>query len=76
MALRCLLLSGEYRAERQKIGDRRVRLVTDFLAQESSMTEDEAGTLANEDFAIALRDIPIQKRMTIGDGHVSGSHAA
>jgi len=45
-------LYDEYRAERKKIGDRRVRLVTDFLAQKDSMTEDEARTLANEDFAI------------------------
>jgi DNA-directed RNA polymerase len=45
-------LYDEYRAERQKIGDRRVRLITDFLAQENSMTEDEARVLANEDFAI------------------------
>jgi hypothetical protein len=48
-------LYDEYRAERQKIGDRRVRLITDFLAQEHSMSEDAARTLANEDFAI-LKD--------------------
>jgi len=45
-------LYDEYRAERRKIGDRRVRLITDFLAAENSMTEDQARTLANEDFAI------------------------
>ena len=45
-------LYDEYRAERQKIGDRRVRLITDFLAAENSMSEDEARTLANQDFAI------------------------
>ena len=45
-------LYDEYRAERQKIGDRKVRLITDFLAQENAMTEDAARTLANEDFAI------------------------
>jgi hypothetical protein len=45
-------LYDEYRAERQKIGDRRVRLITDFLAQENAMTEDQARALANEDFAI------------------------
>jgi hypothetical protein len=45
-------LYDEYRAERQKIGDRKVRLITDFLAQENSMTEDAARVLANEDFAI------------------------
>jgi len=45
-------LYDEYRAERQKIGDRRVRLITDFLAEQNSMSEDEASALANEDFAI------------------------
>jgi polyhydroxyalkanoate synthesis regulator phasin len=45
-------LYDEYRAERQKIGDRRVRLITDFLAEENSMSEDQARALANEDFAI------------------------
>jgi hypothetical protein len=48
-------LYDEYRAERQKIGDRRVRLITDFLAQQNSMSEDQARALANEDFAI-LKD--------------------
>jgi Spy/CpxP family protein refolding chaperone len=45
-------LYDEYRSERQKIGDRRLRLITDFLADEHSMSEDEARTLANEEFAI------------------------
>jgi Spy/CpxP family protein refolding chaperone len=45
-------LYDEYRAERQKIGDRRVRLITDFLADQNSMSEEEASALANEDFAI------------------------
>jgi Spy/CpxP family protein refolding chaperone len=45
-------LYEQYRAERQQIGDRRVRLVTDFLAQRNSMSEDQARALAKEDFAI------------------------
>jgi DNA-directed RNA polymerase len=45
-------LYDEYRAERQKIGDRKVRLITDFLAQQNSMSEDAARALANEEFAI------------------------
>jgi Spy/CpxP family protein refolding chaperone len=45
-------LYDEYRAERRKIGDRRVRLITDFMAKRNSMSEDEARVLANEDFAI------------------------
>jgi 1,2-phenylacetyl-CoA epoxidase catalytic subunit len=32
-----------------------VRLITDFLAQQNSMSEDQARALANEDFAI-LKD--------------------
>ena len=39
-------LYEEYRVERQKIGDRRVRLITDFLAQQNSMSEDQARALA------------------------------
>jgi hypothetical protein len=61
-------LYDEYRAERKKIGDRRVRLITDFLAQQNSMSEDEARTLANEDFAIAKDTSELQakwyKKMT------------
>ena len=45
-------LYDEYRAERHKIGDRKVRLITDFLAQQNAMSEDEARVLANQDFAI------------------------
>src|ERR1700721_2046946 len=39
-------LYDEYRAERPKMGDRRVRLITDFLAQQNSMSEDQARALA------------------------------
>jgi hypothetical protein len=45
-------LYDEYRAERRKVWDRRVRLITDFLADQNAMSEDQARTLANEDFAI------------------------
>jgi hypothetical protein len=45
-------LYDEYRAERRKLWDRRVRLITDFLANQNAMSEDEARTLSNEDFAI------------------------
>src|SRR6201987_3164347 len=45
-------LYDAYRAERQKLGDRRERLITDFLAQRDSMSEDQAAALAKEDFAI------------------------
>jgi hypothetical protein len=45
-------LYDEYRAERRKIGDRKVRLITDFLAEQNSMSEEQARALASEDFAI------------------------
>src|SRR5258707_14601598 len=41
-------LYDEYRAERKKIGDRRGRLITDFLAQQNSMREAAARVVANE----------------------------
>jgi len=55
-------LYDEYRGERQKIGDRRVRLITDFLAAQNSMSEDEARTLANEDFAIQKDTIDLKAK--------------
>jgi hypothetical protein len=45
-------LYDQYRSERQRLWDRKVRLITDFLARRNSMSEDEAGTLAKEEFAI------------------------
>jgi Spy/CpxP family protein refolding chaperone len=54
-------LYDQYRAERQQIGDRKVRLITDFLAQRNSMSEDQARALVKESLAIdkdkaALKD--------------------
>jgi Spy/CpxP family protein refolding chaperone len=45
-------LYDKYRAERRKLWDRKVRLITDFLAEQNAMGEDRARALANEDFAI------------------------
>jgi hypothetical protein len=45
-------LYDEYRAERGKIWDRKAQLITKFLAEQNSMSEDEARALANEDFQI------------------------
>jgi hypothetical protein len=39
-------LYDQYRSERQRLWDRKVRQITDFLARRNSMSEDEAGTLA------------------------------
>ena len=38
----------EYRAEMNKIGDKRVKLITDFAANRESMSEDEGMRLLNE----------------------------
>jgi hypothetical protein len=38
----------EYRAEMTKIGDRRVKLITDYAANRNSMSEDEAHRLLKE----------------------------
>ena len=55
-------LYDEYRAERRKIGDRRVRLITDFLAKRNTMSEDEAQALAKENFAIEKDKIALQDK--------------
>jgi hypothetical protein len=38
----------EYRAEMTKIGDRRIKLITDYAANRNSMSEDEAHRLLKE----------------------------
>ena len=52
----------EYRAEIHKLGDRRVKLITDYAANRNSMSEDEAMRLLKE--AI---DIDKEKLDAIGD---------
>jgi hypothetical protein len=55
-------LYDQYRTERGKIGDRRVRLITDFLAKRNTMSEDEAQALARENFAIEKDRIALQDK--------------
>jgi hypothetical protein len=55
-------LYDQYRAERQQIGDRKVRLITDFLAQRNSMSEDQARALAKENFAIEKDQIGLKDK--------------
>jgi hypothetical protein len=55
-------LYDQYRAERQQIGDRKVRLITDFLAQRNSMSEDQARALAKENFAIEKDQIALKDK--------------
>ncbi|MBV8145221.1 MAG: hypothetical protein JO184_09465 [Gammaproteobacteria bacterium] len=55
-------LYDEYRAEMTKIGDRRVKLITDYAANRNSMSEEEGARILNE----AL-DIDKQKNDVRGD---------
>lgn len=45
-------LYDKYRGEQHKLGDRRVRLISDFAANQSSMSEDQAAELTKESLAI------------------------
>ena len=45
-------LYDEYRAAQHKLGDRRVRLITDFAANRNAMSEDEASRLTQEALSI------------------------
>jgi polyhydroxyalkanoate synthesis regulator phasin len=45
-------LYDRYRAEREKLGDRKVRLITDFLAKRDSMSEEDAENLIDEAMSI------------------------
>lgn len=55
-------LYDQYRAERQQIGDRKVRLITNFLAERNSMSEDQARALARENFAIEKDKAALQDK--------------
>jgi hypothetical protein len=55
-------LYDQYRVERQQIGDRKVRVITDFLAQRNSMSEDQARALAKENFAIEKDQIALKDK--------------
>jgi len=45
-------LYDEYRAERTQLGDRKVKLITDYLQKRESMSEDDAAALTKEYLAI------------------------
>jgi hypothetical protein len=42
----------KYRAEQAKVNDRKVRLITDFLAQKNTMSEDQAEDLMKEAISV------------------------
>src|SRR5271168_1092982 len=45
-------LYDQYRAEQHQVGDQRVRLITDFIANRDTMSEEQAGKLTKEALAI------------------------
>jgi hypothetical protein len=54
-------LYDQYRAEINKLGDRRTKLITDYAANRNSMSEDEAGRLTRERFQIQKDKLDIQE---------------
>ncbi|HKD53918.1 MAG TPA: hypothetical protein VKB72_06820 [Steroidobacteraceae bacterium] len=54
-------LYDEYRAARNKIGDRRSRLITDYAANRRSMSEDEAERLTKEAFQIEKDKVELKQ---------------
>jgi hypothetical protein len=54
-------LYDQYRAARSKLGDRKVRLITDFAAGIDAMSQDEAQRLTKEFLAIEKEKIAIKE---------------
>jgi Spy/CpxP family protein refolding chaperone len=54
-------LYDAYRDARNKVGDRKVKLITDFAANKDSMTQDEAARLTKEFFAIEKKKIQVKE---------------
>lgn len=51
----------EYRTEMKKVGDRRVKLITDFAANRDAMSEDEANRLLKEALDIDKQRVEIKE---------------
>ncbi|HXW73866.1 MAG TPA: hypothetical protein VEK10_03540 [Steroidobacteraceae bacterium] len=54
-------LYDEYRGKIHKLGDRRVRLITDFAANRNAMSEDEAAKLTQEALSIDKDRISVKE---------------
>src|SRR5271169_545932 len=54
-------LYDQYRVARDKIGDRKVRLITDFAARRDSMSQEEAERLTKEFLAIEKEKLAIKE---------------
>jgi hypothetical protein len=55
-------LYDEYRAERDKITDKRVKLIKDFLAKRDSMTQDDAEELTKESLSLDHDIIDVKEK--------------
>jgi hypothetical protein len=54
-------LYDDYRAEMHKLGDRRVRAITDYAANRDSMSEDEAHRLTEEALDIEKKRVELKE---------------
>ena len=54
-------LYDEYRAEMHKLGDRRVRVITDYAAHRNAMSEDEAHRLTEEALDIEKKRVELKE---------------
>jgi hypothetical protein len=54
-------LYDQYRAERQQLGDQKVSLITDFIANRDSMSEEQAEKLTQEALDIEKKKIAIKE---------------
>ena len=55
-------LYDEYRAEAKKIGDLRVKVITDYAANYESMTDEMANTLLNESMKFEEQSVKLEKK--------------
>jgi len=53
-------LYDQYRAEQHKLGDRKVKLITDFIANRSTMSEEQAEKLTKDALAIEKKKTAIK----------------
>jgi hypothetical protein len=54
-------LYDQYRAEQRQLGDQKVRLITDFIANRDTMSEEQAEKLTKDALAIEKKKISIKE---------------
>ena len=55
-------LYGQYRTERIALGDRKVKLITDYIANRDAMSEDQATALTKEYFSIDQDKLDLKQK--------------